>query len=72
MWEIWIVTKEAEGMVAVDIWQTLLRSGKIVRQDDPRHSPSKKGGELAVSPTPTGAAVTHGIVAAPAQETRLH
>lgn len=50
-------------MVAVDIWQTLLRSGKMVRQDDPHHSPSKKGGELAVSPTPTGAAVTNGIVA---------
>lgn len=64
MWYIWRDTKEAEGMVAVDIWQTLLHSGKIVRQDDPRHSPSKEGGELAVSPTPTGAAITYGIVAA--------
>lgn len=56
------VTKEAEGTVAVDISQTLWRSGKMVRQDDPRHGPPKKGGELAVSPTPTGAAVTNGIL----------
>lgn len=59
-------------MVAVDILQTLLRSGKIVRQDDPRHSPSKKGGELAVSPTPTSAAVTYGIVGSLSAEARLH
>lgn len=60
----------------MDIWQTLILNGKKVRQDDPRHSPPKKGSELAVSPMPTSAVVTNGIAASPTAQrpasTRRH